>query len=438
MLEINDWYKFLETCLTQPVTRQRILKYITVSAPDNWQSVHTPFHIVREMCDLIPNENDLGYYVFFSNEFLEVLIHERNIDPKKVLFLPDNELEGKLMKKVYGCNYHVLDKSILQNKTIDLSGIPMKFDKLVVLGNPPYQEMNALDGSDNQNASPLYHLFIDSINTRLNPSYLSFIIPSKWLSGGRGLGEFRENMFKRRQLSVIKHFPGESSVFKDVSIKGGVMYFLQESTFKAELDFIYNDVIKKRVLNQYDIFILDHIGPGILSKVLEKSKSFLSSTCSPQTPFGVLSSFNNFQNKGQKCWMKFSNLQFIPESSYKDPLDLKDKYKLLISKATGLACTPIPIIPSIIALPGEICSQSYLVLKTFNKKKECENFQVYFNTKFLRFILSLRAITQSISRDKFAWVPDMEDYSKVWTDEELYKHFELTQEEIDYIESKIK
>lgn len=439
MLEINDWYKFLETCLTQPVTRQRILKYITVSAPGNWQSVHTPFHIVREMCDLIPNENDLGYYVFFSNEFLEVLIHERNIDPKKVLFLPDNELEGKLMKKVYGCNYHVLDKSILQNKTIDLSGIPMKFDKLAVIGNPPYQEGKSETTSQ---AKPVYNLFTEAVIDFLKPTYFSFIIPTRWLSGGIGLKSFRDKLLSSNHLGVLKHWSGPNEIFKDVWIYGGVCYFLYDMTKVATFTTIISDGIIKNIELTSDFNnLLDFKALGIVDKIGAINK--VSSLCKSINTFGLATNYSNFDFNGMDCYFRNRTIRKVKASDVKC-LDIAiNKYKVLIPPLThengSFKGDQKQVITNMfIAKPNQVCTQTYLVIADFGSEVEAINFSKYIKSKFFRFLSLCGIQTQHISKDSFRFVPDMEDYSKVWTDEELYKHFELTQEEIDYIESKVK
>jgi len=69
---------------------------------------------------------------------------------------------------------------------------------------------------------------------------------------------------------------------------------------------------------------------------------------------------------------------------------------------------------------------------------EANNFRAYVLTKFFRFMLLLRIASQDVTREKFTWVPDLEDYSRVWTDAELYQHFGLTKKEQEHIEKSIK
>ena len=87
--------------------------------------------------------------------------------------------------------------------------------------------------------------------------------------------------------------------------------------------------------------------------------------------------------------------------------------------------------------PNMICTESYLLLKTFEKQEEANNLKEYVKTNFFRFLLSTILLTQNIAKDKFQFVP-LQDFSKPWTDEELYKKYGLTDEEIQFIESMIR
>ena len=87
--------------------------------------------------------------------------------------------------------------------------------------------------------------------------------------------------------------------------------------------------------------------------------------------------------------------------------------------------------------PKEICTQSYLVGGTFNYQEEAENYLSYLKTCFVRFLMLQLLSTQDISAEKFRFVP-LQDFSKPWTDKELYKKYNLTEEEIQFIESMIK
>ena len=91
-----------------------------------------------------------------------------------------------------------------------------------------------------------------------------------------------------------------------------------------------------------------------------------------------------------------------------------------------------------LAEPNSICLETYIVVNTFETQAKAENFIAYMRTRFFRFMLGLRVVTQHVNKEKFAFVPDLGDYSKPVTDADLYKKFGLNPEEIAYVESKIK
>src|SRR5665213_2076511 len=100
--------------------------------------------------------------------------------------------------------------------------IEMKFD--VVIGNPPYQMSGGGGGSGH---SPLYNLFVEQAK-ELNPRYISMIIPSRWMAGGRGLEDFRAEMLADRRIRRLVDYPNSAELFPTVDIKSGICYFLWE------------------------------------------------------------------------------------------------------------------------------------------------------------------------------------------------------------------
>jgi hypothetical protein len=203
-----DRYRIKEcrTSTIEAITRMNL--------PDNWQNVNTPYKIVREMLDLIP-ESDI-YVVFFSMEFLEVMIHEKNIPKDRIVFVADTEIEQKYasFREWYNVKSVLYPKQIVTKDSIVnvLKDVDMKFKKIAVVGNPPYQVSDGVGGKGSS-AKPLYHLFVESIIDGINPNYFSMIIPSRWMVGGKGLDNHRERMMNDPHMKSIKHFPGESEIF---------------------------------------------------------------------------------------------------------------------------------------------------------------------------------------------------------------------------------
>jgi site-specific DNA-methyltransferase (adenine-specific) len=174
----------------------------------------------------------------------------------------------------------------------------MKFD--VIIGNPPYQ-LNV--GVEKENyAVPIYQNFVEQAK-KLNPRYLSMIIPARWYAGGRGLDSFREEMLNDDRVSKLVDFPNAVDCFPGVDISGGVCYFLWERDYRGECEvttFKGSEAISKmkRPLLEKgaETFIRFNESISILHKVQGLSEKTFDSLVSPQTPFGILTSFKEYKD----------------------------------------------------------------------------------------------------------------------------------------------
>jgi len=455
-MEIKEKEMF-DSMLTFANGRKRLIELATVKHPDNWQDVATPYDICGEMVDLV--KHDGAYYiVFFSLEFLEVMIHEKGIEADSILFVTDYEIEGSMAGKMYDVeaivvrkndliidgkfDFGVAKEKVCGNIAEKLEGNSMKFSKVAVVGNPPYQINDG--GGKGSSAKPLYHLFVEAIIDGICPDYFTFIIPSRWMVGGRGLDSHRERMMNDTRMKKIVHFSGENTVFDTVRIQGGVNYFLWEKDYSGSCEFVDDKSSITRRLNEYDIILQDNNAAGILAKVAKHLNNNIGQTAFSQKPFGLRSDFSDFTDSGITCYTKDGKniiKMLCDPNSCTDKFNIIKKYKVCISK-TNDDSNPtgphrITTEPSIFE-PNSVSTETFLVLHTFPDKLNAENFQLYVKTKFFRFMVSLRKTSHNLSRDVFSWVPDLQDYSTPWTDSELYKKFGLTRQEIAYIESKIK
>jgi hypothetical protein len=403
---------------------------------DAWQNVETPEDIAKEMINTIPEIEQKKILVLFNIEFIELLIHWKCIDPANICYGFDSKLKGAAAKGIYKVEGIYIGKDLESFKAATV-GIEGKYD--VVLSNPPYQiqseaQKNKGDTCDSQ-AIPIYNKIVEYTIDYLKPKYVCMITPSKWLAGGMGLKSYRSQMLNNDKIKVIVDFPGDKDIFKNVIIKGGVSYFLLDNDYNGLCDF--NGV--KRDLKEFDIFVRDNIQCQVIRKVVSKSKSFCENIVSSRKPFGIPSNYSDWSKKGSiKCYCKNMSINYVDKCLDKN--NYVNKYKVCTSGAINLNKNgSFEVYNSLfIAEPNSVCTETYIVANAFDTMIEAENYIKYMKTRFYRFMLSSRIISQNVSKENFKWVPDMVDYNHTYTDADLYKHFELTKKEIEHIEKSIK
>jgi site-specific DNA-methyltransferase (adenine-specific) len=116
--------------------------------------------------------------------------------------------------------YAFIHSDNIKTRLAEIFGGNMQFD--VIIGNPPYQ-MD--DGGHGASAAPIYHLFVEQAK-KLEPRYLSLVIPARWFAGGKGLDDFRENMLTDNRTRVVHDYLLVGEAFPGVAIQGGILYFL--------------------------------------------------------------------------------------------------------------------------------------------------------------------------------------------------------------------
>lgn len=334
-----------------------------------------------------------------------------------------------------------LAKKLQRTDTWGKEGQPMKFDAIV--GNPPYQEM---DGGNNASASPVYDLFVrEAIG--MNPHYVSMIIPARWYSGGKGLDQFRTDMLNDTHLSKIVDFTSSTDLFPTVDIAGGLCYFLWDNSHNGKCAFTnYRNGVESTAtkhLNEHGTLIRYPMADSIVHKVLAHNEEKLSSMVSSRKPFGLATNVAPFEegdltlryNKGTGKYLR---------SMVNIGVELIDKWKVMISYLSAEhAGQPdkngmFRVLSTTEILPPEsICTETYLIAGAFDTEAEATNYYNYLRTRFVRFLLSLIAVSQHITRASFDFVP-VQDFTEEWTDEKLYKKYELTEDEIAFIESTIR
>lgn len=330
----------------------------------------------------------------------------------------------------------------------------MKFD--VIIGNPPYQ---LSDGGAQASAGAIYNKFIEQA-IKLKPRYLTMIVPSRWFTGGKNLGGFREKMLADNSLRIIHDFPDASECFPGVEIKGGVNYFLWDRDHKGDCTIsthkggkITSTATRPLMEDGCDVFIRNNELVSIYKKVNSKGEESFMNIVSSMKPFGLRGDF--FKDTSKYGLPPVKDKRFdgcltiyglvnnkrgekYVENDYPLPKkDLLDGYKMFMARNQGSGMFGEIFSEPIFAKPNELCTETFVVIGLFKSEQEMKNCYSYIKTKFFRALVGVRKIDQGASQNVYKYVP-IQDFSKSWTDEELYKKYDLSKEEIAFIEENVQ
>lgn len=330
----------------------------------------------------------------------------------------------------------------------ELFGDEMQFD--VIIGNPPYQ-LGDGGGGGGASATPIYNLFVEAALS-LEPRYAAMITPSRWFSGGKGLDEFRDRMLRDRRMTKLVDFPQLYDVFPGVKIRGGVSYWLwgRDHDGDCELVTMIGDQVVGepvvRSLGAYDVLVRRNEAVRILDlvagyRVGGKPEPSLGDQVSARKPFGLTGQKGKGTPKGLKNpVLVFGNqhTSYFERSAITNNLDWIDKWKVLLVKAHGTSGRDDVTIlgEPVVAPPGTACTETYLVIGVCESEKEARNLAGYMRTRFVRFLVSLRKITQNITRDSYRFVPAL-PMDRSWSDNDLYVRYGVDVDQIAFIESLI-
>ena len=333
----------------------------------------------------------------------------------------------------------------------------MKFD--VIVGNPPYQ---LADSGFGTSAAPIYQKFVEQAK-KLNPRYLSMIIPARWFAGGKGLDDFRETMLSDTRIRKIDDYLSASDVFPGVGLKGGICIFLWDRDNPGDcevtthLNGVSAEPVRRKLLEDgADVFIRFNDGLSILKKVVQmetgqdthlsipQEKRF-DALVSSRKPFGLSTTFKGRGRKSQEDDLKIyqnGGSGFVKRSEVSSGKQYIDKWKIYTGRAapgTGNKDTyPHRIISTpFLGEPESISSETYLAIGPFDTKEEANSALSYLSCKLTRLLILLHKPSQDTTRKVYTFVPT-QNWDKVWTDEELYDKYGLDDEEIAFIESMVR
>lgn len=330
----------------------------------------------------------------------------------------------------------------------------MKFD--VIISNPPYQ---LDDGGAQASASPIYQEFIERA-IKLKPRYISMIVPSRWMTGGKGLDEFRKDMLEDKRIRIIHDFPTAEDCFTGVDIKGGVNYFLWDRDHPGMCQVITHS--GKNIVSEStrylmekgcNVFIRNNNLVSIFKKVSSFNEPSFKNCVSPLKPYGLRGDFfkdtkkyhlppvsdkpikNGYIIYGLDALKRV--IKYIPCNYPLPKTPCLTKYKIFVTESYGKGLFGEKPTQPILAVPGELCTETFLEFGPFNTQEERDNCLSFWKCKFFRALVGIKKNTQHCTKEFYEYVP-MQDFSKSWTDKELYEKYGLSQEEIDFIENNVE
>lgn len=339
--------------------------------------------------------------------------------------------------------YAFIHTEDIQARMTEIFGGYMQFD--VIIGNPPYQL--ASDGGTRD--IPIYQHFVDQAK-KLDPRMLVMVIPSRWMTTGLGLKDFRESMLTDRHIRQLIDYERMDQVFPGVDFEGGACYFLWDrdyESFCAVTTVSGDDVVGpvERQLDEFDVLVRDGRSLSILKKVIAHRETSITSILSVDKEFGWTSNFTGFHDKKAPGDIAFHYNRsgkrltgWIAREKVTKSSGLVNTWKVLVPKAYGeRGARPARILgPSTIAAPPSVCTQTYLFFYV-DSRQQAKSVESYYRTKFFRFLVSLRKITQDAPRSSYLWVP-VQLWDRVWCDDDLYEKYALSEEEIAFIDKMIR
>ena len=385
----------------------------------------------------------------------EELALEHSLIRDRIISIPTSGISYEFTRKFYeilGLNTDNILMPFREGKTWvspenarDSSLAGKKF--AIIVGNPPYQMPG---GGGGVNDTAIYHLFVQQAMD-LNPRYISMIIPSRWMSSGRGLENFRNMMLTSGKVRKIVDYPNTEEVFPGIQNEGGVCYFLwdREKMGPCEVVLVRDGAMSapvSRQLDEFDVFIRDSRAVPILQKVLKRQERPISEIASADTPFGLPSNFRDWRptkvdgydlpyfhlSSATRKWSYVSSQ--VVKKNTKDIM----RWKVFVPLAHGGKSLPAQVLgkPEVGGRPS-VCSQTFRYFGPFKTKAEAQSFESYLGTRFFRFLVSLRKNSQNTYRDTYAWVPQLE-WNRTWTDADLYVKYGITKAEQHLIRELIK
>lgn len=442
-------------------------------------NITTPPRVVSKMLDMLPAEVWNDETVFLDpackdGGFLRA-IYDRLISDKKLIAKYNGNadaLKNKILSNLYGIALNQNSKAVtvknLNGFGYNTTVIPdyvqkiryeslgkltkeafgeknMKFD--VVIGNPPYND------DDTKVATAIYSRFVED-GMEMADKCSAFIIPARWYASGRGLDHFRKLMLTQHKIKKLVDYEDEKQIFPNQTIAGGVCYFLadKEDNKLCEITSVKRDkssTTTSRELDKLTIFVRDTKALEIIDKIMDEKFYALSVGVQSVDYFNVKDNPYVCDDKKDDSMVPIVDAYgflYANREDLNDEHNLIDKYNVIVTHAIGSKDYVLPKTMRILPI-GQACSVTYLCIGATNNKDNAENLLKYIKTRFVRFLIKQAISGINISSKSFMFVP-LQDFTSSsdidWSqsiadiDKILYKKYNLTDDEISYIESTIK
>lgn len=362
-------------------------------------------------------------------------------------------------------------KIISQNKSFDqikLTDTPQEGAETVkfeaVIGNPPYQEP---DGGAQKSARPIYQEYV-YIGEYLTRQYLSLITPTRWFSGGKGLDEFREHMLNDAHIKVLHDYTHPEDVFPDTNNRGGICYFFRDLEYDNVANLVnvvthgdktIDSTMRTLKIQDLDIFVRDSNAIRILQKVNRDGAVNLDNYISAAKAFGFRTFFikdARFRSSSAdldnpiKCYGRAGKIGYVEESEIPSHKEWISKWKVYVPESNNIGTELNDDNQNaIVGEPQSICTETYLVVGADLDLSEtsANNLSIYLKTKFARYLHGVAKISQHGTAKTYRFVPlqDFTEHSDIdWSksiaeiDQQLYRKYNLSDDEIAFIEKMIK
>lgn len=426
----------------------------------------TPSKVADDVVALLPEDG-----VDESTKFLDIAskqaefacaLYRRFGDTVRdnIWSLPTSPLTYEFTRKVYSLLGLPIKNIISSFNSYDLIGEHsktykdilenMKFNAIV--GNPPYQKM---DGGAGASAVPVYNSFVE-IAKYISLEYVSIIMPSRWMTGGRGLEDFRSSMIEDKHISKLYDFYDAGVCFNNVEIKGGICYFLRDINHNDKCE-IHTQSSNgyKQISNRYlkdgeeNIFIRDSELIVIKKQVASFGEDSFDTIVSSMKPYGLrgdlfknpakygLPPIRKEKQDGDITIIGLDEKQhrakrYIPKDYPLPQRDLLEDIKLFIPRNYGTG--RMGDMPSNMeyAMPYDVCTETFIQIGPFRSVEEAKNCEAYMRTKFFTVLVGIRKQDQGAGKSVYHYAP-LQDFSIKWTDKMLFEKYGLTDKQIDYI-----